>query len=84
MLTRFSEDCSFRPGHIDNRNSTVKGNTGEESLAGAIITLKVAVNNDSVGLSDVALIELYDLTIHCCIVTITSNCEYRNAIDCHG
>ena len=44
MLTRFSEDCSFRPGHIDNRNSTVKGNTGEESLAGIIFTLKVAVN----------------------------------------
>ena len=78
MLTTFyfiNEDCSLRHSHIYNRNATLEGNTGEERLVGIVVTLKIIVDNDGVGLSDITLIKLYNLTNHCRKITVTGSCE---------
>ena len=74
MPTTFYEDCSLRCSHIDNRNTTLEGYTGQESLFGIVLTLKIIVDGNGMGLGDISFIELYNGTAHCCIVTVTGNC----------
>ena len=83
MLTAFffiNEDCSLRHSDIYNRNATLEGSTGGERLVGTVVTLKSIVDSDGMGLSDITLIKLYNLTTYCRIVTITGNCVRKTLL----
>ena len=67
-------DHSSRYSHSDIRNTTVQGNVGEEIFIWILFTLVIIIDNNGVGLSDISCVELYDLTCHWYIVTISNSC----------
>ena len=76
MPTTFYEDCSLRCSHIDDRNTTLEGYARQESLFGIVLTHNIIADGNGIymGLGDISLIELYNGTAHCCIVTVTGSC----------
>ena len=68
-------DHSSRHSYSDIGNTTVQGNVGEEIfICWFNFTHIIIVDNDGVVLGDISCVELYDLTWHWYIVTISYSC----------
>ena len=73
-------DCSTRFSDQDVRNATVQNGVGEEILIWDLFTTIIIVHENSVHLSDISSIELYELSTDWYIIIVNNCCVDENKL----